>query len=193
MQQPVKITPLSIETYSTIDPYVIRRVIFYLSLDSSYITDDLQFQSDVQDFYTELKWDAFANNTWFMTRVVDYKLLHTVDPITQCKRAILPADFVALWQGYDKHIRIAPYIYNLSYITAWNTCYISYRRYIRDDDPIVRIPTDFKDYIAVKLALELNLSNRYKVPQFDRGALEVKLGSQKQKALVTDLNLFNSL
>lgn len=191
--QPVKITPLSIEPYDTISSIVKEYLINYLSLDSYYLTDDIQFQRAVELYYTDFKFDTFRDDTWYMTRVVDYKLMRVLNPITGNYDAILPPDFVNYWQGYDKHIRIAPYIYNTSTMKSDNTRYISYRRYIRDIDPLISIPRQFYDFMALKLALRLNLNNRFKTTNFDANRLEVEMGIQKQKALAMDVALFNTL
>jgi hypothetical protein len=191
--QPVKIKQLSIEPYDTINSLVKELLIDYLSLDSYYLTDDLQFQRAVELYYTDFKFDSFRDDVWYMTRVVDYKLVRTLNPLTKTYDAILPPDFTNYWPGYDKHIKKAGYIYNTSTMTGENTCYISYRRYIRDIDPLISIPRQFYDFMAIKLALRLNINNRFKTTNFDVSRLEVELGIQKQKALAMDLALFNTL
>ncbi len=166
----MQLQSITYETFDEISLTVKHFVLGWLGLDSSYL-QKIQFRRDVEYSYTKIKNQAFREAFYGFTRVHNWKLAETLDPVTGCKTKILPSDFIGLIKGYDKQNNKWNIIYDTSFLNNINSPnFINYIRYVKDNDTKVTIPMWFHSYISAKLVEELSWFNKYsevkKDPQF---------------------------
>lgn len=186
-----------IETYAQIDKGILAMTVEdYLSQDLSLIDDDDNFKRSVERNYVTIKKEMFTSDFWNFTRVHNYLLSEAINPNTGQFEKQMPPDFLMLIKGYDKHTRQSGYsIYDTSFITSRSApSFINYVRYVYDNDTKILIPSYFKDYIAIKLAMKLLINARFQQTQTNKLDLELELYQVRKTALHQDnqLNPFTS-